>query len=57
MTRRTHVHLGAIAVAAIVTLTAASCGGGETTADPTASTPTAGADLTGVVFDVHRDPG
>ncbi len=57
MTRRTHVHLGAIAVAAIVTLTAASCGGGETTADPTTSTPTAGADLTGVVFDVHRDPG
>ncbi len=57
MTRRTHVHLGAIAVAAIVTLTAASCGGGETTADWTASTPTASAELTGVVFDVHRDPG
>ena len=57
MTRRTHVHLGAIAVAAIVTLTAASCGGSETTADPTATTPTVSADLTGVVFDVHRDPG
>ncbi len=57
MTRRTRGHLGAIAVAAIVTLAAASCGGGETTADPTASTPTASAELTGIVFDVHRDPG
>lgn len=61
MTRRTHVHLGAIAVAAIVTLAAASCGGSETTADPTAdptaTTPTVSADLTGVVFDEHRDPG
>lgn len=57
MTRRNHAHLGAIAAAAIVTLTAASCGGSETTAETTATTPTVGADLTGVVFDVHRDPG
>lgn len=57
MTRRSRAHLGGIALAALVTLTTAGCADGDTTTDP-AGPPAAGdATLTGVVFDVHRDPG
>jgi hypothetical protein len=62
MTRRSRRHLGGIALAALVTLTAAACADGDvaTTASP-ADTPgspvAADATLSGVVFDVHRDPG
>lgn len=60
MTRRSSANLAAIALAAIVTLTAAGCADGDTTAnppDPPDSSPAGDATLTGVVFDVHRDPG
>jgi hypothetical protein len=60
MTRRSRGHLGGIALAALVTLTVAGCADGDTTTNPAdpAGPPAAGdATLTGVVFDVHRDPG
>jgi hypothetical protein len=59
MTRRSRLHLGVIALAALATLTAAGCADGDvaTTASP-ADAPVAGdTALSGVVFDVHRDPG
>lgn len=60
MTRRSRASLAAIALAAIVTLTAAGCADGDTTAnpaDPPDSSLAGDATLTGVVLDVHRDPG
>jgi hypothetical protein len=60
MTRRSRAHLAGIALAAFVTLTAAGCADGDTTAnpaDPPGSSVAVDATLTGVVFDVHRDPG
>lgn len=60
MTRRSRRHLGGIALAAMVTLTAAACADGDTTtnpADPPGSPVAVDATLSGVVFDVHRDPG
>jgi hypothetical protein len=60
MTRRSCGHLGGIALAAFVTLTAAACADGDTTtspADPPGSPVAVGATLSGIVFDVHRDPG
>jgi hypothetical protein len=59
MTRRSRGHLGGIALAAFVTLTAAACADGDTTnpADTPGSLVAADATLSGVVFDVHRDPG
>lgn len=61
MTRRSRAHLGGIALAALVMLTAAGCAdGGDTTgnpADPPDSALAGDATLTGVVFDVYRDPG
>lgn len=60
MTRRSRASLAAIALAAIVTLTAAGCADGDTAAnpaDPPDSSLAGDATLTGVVFDVHRDPG
>ncbi len=60
MTRRFRAQFGGIALGALVTLTVAGCAGGDTTATPPDSndSPVAGdATLTGVVVDVHRDPG
>ncbi|MFN3256961.1 MAG: hypothetical protein ACE37B_14840 [Ilumatobacter sp.] len=60
MTRRSRAHLAGIALAAIVTLTAAGCADGDTTANPAGlpdSSLAGDATLTGFVFDVHRDPG
>jgi hypothetical protein len=61
VTRCSRGHLGGIALAAIVTLTAAACADGDTTTTNPADTPgspvAADATLSGVVFDVHRDPG
>lgn len=60
MTRRSRRHLSGIALAAFATLTAAACADGDTSTDPddTPGSPVAGeATLSGVVFDVHPDPG
>jgi hypothetical protein len=59
MTRRSRRHLGDIALAALVTLTPA-CADADTTtnsADTPDSSVVGEATLSGVVFDVHRDPG
>jgi hypothetical protein len=57
VTRRSRAHLGGIALAALVTIAGAGCADGDATANPTDPPAANDATLTGVVFDVHRDPG
>lgn len=57
MTRRSRVHLGGIALAAIVTMIATGCTDNAKSANPADPPSASGTDLTGVVFSVHRDPG
>ncbi len=57
MTRRSRVHLGGIALAAMVTLTVAGCADGDSSANPTDTQSASDTNLTGVEFNVHRDPG
>lgn len=55
MTRRSR--LASIPLAALAALSIASCADGDSNANPTDAPAARDATLSGVVFDVHRDPG
>jgi hypothetical protein len=55
MTRR--ARLSSIPLAALAALSIASCTDADTNVNPADSPSASDATLSGVVFDVHRDPG
>lgn len=56
MTRSSRGRHGTIALATLVTLAAAGCAD-DSNANPTDGSSTNDATLTGLVFNMHRDPG